>query len=120
MDPIPDQAEVYEIEEDGVITWAPGEKVDGIGSGRASVFFSGTCGFGPVGNSFTMSIEHTFLAYRVGELSADKVPDVDTGSEIDSSDVSEEALDAGSADAGSADAGSADAGPATAGGDVSF
>ena len=96
----------YETEEDGVITWAPGEKVDGIASGRASVFFSGTCAFGPVGSSFTMSIEHTFLAYRVGELAADKVPVVDAGNESDvSDDASEEPLDAG---------------PASAGGDVSF
>ena len=95
----------YEVEEDGVITWAPGETVDGIGSGHAAVFYPGTCAFGPVGNSFTMSIEHTFIAYRVGDLLDGAVPEV--GSEND----------AGSADTGETEA---DAGPATAGGDVSF
>tara|TARA_B100000674_G_C37886038_1_gene936693 strand:+ start:684 stop:1454 length:771 start_codon:yes stop_codon:yes gene_type:complete len=96
----------YEVEEGGVITWAPGEKVDGIGSGHAAVFFAGTCAFGPVGTSFKMSIEHTFIAYRVGDLLDGNIPETEPEAE----DVTS------SEDSGS----NADAGPATAGGDVSF
>ena len=38
----------YETESDGKVSWAPGERVDGIKNGKATLFFPGTCGFGPV------------------------------------------------------------------------
>jgi hypothetical protein len=58
----------YETEDQGVITWAPGEKVDGIAKGRVSVSFAGSCAFGPLGESFEMTMEHEFIAYRIADL----------------------------------------------------
>jgi len=68
----------YETEDQGVITWASGEKVDGIAKGRVFLSFPGSCAFGPLGESFEMTMEHEFIAYRIGDLSTTGTSDAGT------------------------------------------
>jgi hypothetical protein len=103
----------YEEEADGVITWKAGEKVDGIGSGLTKVFFQGACAFGAQGSGFKMSIEHAFIAYRIGDIGAASLP------ATPDEDVSEGDTNSAAGDAVISDV-PTDASPPSMGGDVSF
>jgi hypothetical protein len=103
----------YEEEVDGVVTWKAGEKVDGIGSGLAKVFFRGSCAFGALGADFNMSIEHAFIAYRIGDADASSLP------ETPDEDVSGEDTHSGADDTVTNDV-PVDGGSPSMDGDVSF
>lgn len=66
----------YETEEEGVVTWQAGERVDGIADGLVSLRYPGTCAFGAAGESFVMTLEHRFIAYRLGDLAGSDTPPV--------------------------------------------